>query len=167
MSKPPAKRRRLELTLDDKIKLINESELVPKPTQKQLSEKFGVGKTTVSDILKRKSEYLSSFESNDNGQKCRFSHSTKNDQLNELMWDWFRQAREKSIPLSGPILQGKSLEFANQLGLTDFKASNGWLDKFKARHSIKAFKVSGESAGVDKEIVNEYRSRLPEICAGY
>jgi hypothetical protein len=55
MSKPPSKRRRVELTLQDKI---NESESFPKPSQKSLSEKFGVGKTTVSDILKRKSEYL-------------------------------------------------------------------------------------------------------------
>ena len=55
MSKPPSKRRRVELTLQDKI---NESESFPKPSQKSLSEKFGVGKTTVSDILKRKSEYM-------------------------------------------------------------------------------------------------------------
>ena len=62
------------------------------------------------------------------------------------MWDWFRQARDKAIPLLGPILQSKALEFASQLDIADFKASNGWLEKFKARHAIKAFAVSGESA---------------------
>jgi hypothetical protein len=50
------------------------------------------------------------------------------------MWDWFRQARDKAIPLLGPILQSKALEFASQL------------EKFKACHAIKAFAVSGESA---------------------
>jgi len=46
-------------------------------------------------------------------------------------------------------------------------ASNGWLDKFKTRHSIKAFKVSGERAGVDIETVDDHRTRIPEICTGY
>ena len=53
--------RHVELTLQDKINLIKESESFPKPSQKSLSEKFGVGKTTVSDILKRKSEYFYQF----------------------------------------------------------------------------------------------------------
>ena len=41
------------------------------------------------------------------------------------MLDWFRQARDKAIPLSGPILQSKALEFASQLDIANFKASNG------------------------------------------
>ena len=79
MSKPPSKRRRVELTLQDKI---NESESFPKSSQKSLSEKFGVGKTTVSDILKRKSEYLANFESNENVQKFRFGNKSMHDNLN-------------------------------------------------------------------------------------
>ena len=82
------------------------------------------------------------------------------------MWDWFRQARDKTIPLSGPILQSKALEFASQLDIADFKASNGWLEKFKARHVIKAFTVSGESAGVDLQ-TKDFRSRIPEICSDF
>ena len=46
MLKPLSKRRRVELILQDKINLIKESESFPKPSQKFLSEKFGVGKTT-------------------------------------------------------------------------------------------------------------------------
>jgi energy-converting hydrogenase A subunit M len=93
MSKLPSKRRRVELTLQDKINLIKESESFPKPSQKSLSKNFEVGKTTVSDILKRKSEYLANFESNENVQKFRFGNKSKHDNLNDLMWDWFRQAR--------------------------------------------------------------------------
>jgi DNA-binding FadR family transcriptional regulator len=62
MLKQPSKHRRVELILQDKINLIKESESFPKPSQKSLSEKFGVGKTTVSDVLKRKSEYLIKFK---------------------------------------------------------------------------------------------------------
>ena len=52
MSDPAPKRRRVELSLVDKIKLIQDSESLPKPTLKTLSKTFGVGKSTVSDILK-------------------------------------------------------------------------------------------------------------------
>jgi hypothetical protein len=91
------------------MNLIEESESFPKPSQKSLSEKFGVGKTTVSNILKRKSEYLANFESNENVQKFRFGNKSKHDNLNDLMWDWFRQARDKTIPLSGPVMLLKLL----------------------------------------------------------
>jgi hypothetical protein len=148
------------------MNLIEESESFPKPSQKSLSEKFGVGKTTVSNILKRKSEYLANFESNENVQKFRFGNKSKHDNLNDLMWDWFRQARDKTIPLSGPIVQSKALEFASQLDIADFKASNEWLEKFKACHVIKAFTVSGESAGVDLQ-TKDFRSRIPEICSDF
>jgi hypothetical protein len=117
MSKLSSKRRHVELNLQDKINLIKESESFPKPSQKSLSEKFGVGKATVSDILKRKSEYLA----NENVQKFRFGNKSKHDNLNDLMWDWFRQARDKAIPLSGPILQSKALEFASQLDIAFVK----------------------------------------------
>jgi predicted XRE-type DNA-binding protein len=61
MLKPLSKRRRVELTFQNKINLIKESESFPKPSQKSLSEKFGVGKTTVSNILRRKSKYLANL----------------------------------------------------------------------------------------------------------
>jgi predicted XRE-type DNA-binding protein len=61
MLKPLSKRRRVELKFQNKINLIKESESFPKPSQKSLSEKFGVGKTTVSNILRRKSEYLANL----------------------------------------------------------------------------------------------------------
>ena len=46
----------------------------------------------------------SGFESNENVQKFRYGNKSKHDNLNDLMWDWFRQAHDKAIPLSGPIL---------------------------------------------------------------
>ncbi|KAH3768744.1 hypothetical protein DPMN_169961 [Dreissena polymorpha] len=53
MSEPPSKRRRVELSLGDKIKLIKKSEMFPKPTLKILSEKYRVGKSTIGDIVRK------------------------------------------------------------------------------------------------------------------
>ena len=49
----------------------------------------------------------------------------------------------------------KASKFAIDLGLTDFKASNGWLESWKSRHSVKGLKVSGDSAGVNPETVDD------------
>ncbi|KAH3855315.1 hypothetical protein DPMN_097881 [Dreissena polymorpha] len=57
MSQPPDRRRRVELTLEDKIKLITESTAQSKPSLKALGERFKIGKSTVSDILKKKNVY--------------------------------------------------------------------------------------------------------------
>ncbi|KAH3850324.1 hypothetical protein DPMN_092733 [Dreissena polymorpha] len=54
MSEPPSKGMRVELSLQDKIKLIKESEMFPKSTLKMLSEKYEVGKSTIRDIVRKK-----------------------------------------------------------------------------------------------------------------
>ena len=49
----------------------------------------------------------------------------------------------------------------------EFKASNGWLEKFKIRYNIKGMTVSGESGEVREETVQSWKERLPVILAGY
>ena len=58
MSVPPSQRCRVELSLEDKIKPIKESEMLPKPTLKMLSEKFRIGKLTIRDIVQKKSAFM-------------------------------------------------------------------------------------------------------------
>ena len=102
---PGAKRPRVELPLLKKIELIKQAETLLKPSLKTLGEKFGIGKTTVSDILKRKSAHNEEYERNSSGAKCRVVSTSKYGNLNELVWKWFCQARAKNIPIFGPIVQ--------------------------------------------------------------
>ena len=48
-----------------------------------------------------------------------------------------------------------------------FKASNGWLDRFKKRCGINAKVISGESGDVREETVDSWKERLPEILEGW
>jgi hypothetical protein len=144
------------LTLKQKYDLVQEAGKKPKPTQKELGIKFGIGKTTVSDILKRKSEYMRLFVENTTSQGKRHDSGSKYSELNDLVFKWFKQARAKNSPLSGPIIQEKAMEFANGLKFMDFKASNGWLESWRSRCSIGFFKVCGESANVDDNVVDDF-----------
>ncbi|XP_029654472.1 tigger transposable element-derived protein 6-like [Octopus sinensis] len=46
------------------------------------------------------------------------------------------------------------------MGLNKFKASNGWLEKFKQRHELKFRTLSGESASADHAIILNFLSEL-------
>lgn len=167
MSQLSRKRIRVELNLEMKIKLIRDYETKPRPKQKDLCIKYGIGSSTVSDILKKADIYIRQHEVQNGPKRIRIDASCKFDQLNTLLWTWFQAARAKNLPISGPILQEKGLEFSVEIGIPEFKASNGWLESWKNRYGIRQFKVSGEKADVDMKTVDDYKSKLPEIFRDY
>jgi hypothetical protein len=69
----------------------------------------------------------------------------------------------RNINLTGPMKQTKSIEFAQQLGKTEFKASNGWLDSFKLRNSISYGTMSGERGDVNVKTVEDWKSKLKTL----
>jgi hypothetical protein len=60
------------------------------------------------------------------------------------------------------MVQREALAVAKSLRNDQFKASTGWLDSFKKRHNIVWNGVCGESKQVDKNVVSEYKPKLPE-----
>ena len=67
-------------------------------------------------------------------------------------------ARSNSIPVSGRSLQEKATDFAKMLGITDFKASNGWVDGWKARNNVTFKIVSGEAKSCTPDCTLETNS---------
>ena len=53
------------------------------------------------------------------------------------------------IPL---IIRDKALDFAKELNITDFKASEGWLDWWKNRYNVVFRTVSGEERSCTEEM---------------
>ena len=76
---------------------------------------------------------------------------------------WYKQCRCLDIPVSGPILKEKATEFEKLFGI-DFTCSNGWLDRFKARHSISFAKICGEAKCVELNLTGDWvRNTWPQI----
>ena len=63
----------------------------------------------------------------------------------------------------GSILKEKALEIARHLGCDEFKASNGWFDRWKKRYNVRQMKVSGDSGDVSGATVDSWKERLLEI----
>ena len=61
---------------------------------------------------------------------------TKFSDINELIIVWFMTARDKNFSINGPLIRAKA-QFAEQLNLANFCASEGWMHKWKRRYEIK------------------------------
>ena len=47
-----------------------------------------------------------------------------------------------------------------------FKASEGWLDKWKLSHGIKEKQISSESLDVSQTTVESWMEQIKELCKG-
>ena len=79
----------------------------------------------------------------------------------------FSVGTSKELPISGPLLQSLPLVFAEELAISDFWASNGWLTSWKQRYKIKQFKISGESSDVDPVVISNFKKRIGDIFLKY
>ena len=61
----------------------------------------------------------------------------------------------------------KKIAKALDVAPSEFKASNGWLDRFKNRSGIKARSISGEAGDVSQTTVDSWKERLPDILQGW
>lgn len=129
--------------------------------KKDVAERFGIPPSTLSTILKNRDK----LPVVSNGKmRCR---SVEFPEIENSVLQWFRQCRQENIPVSGPLIKEKAKKFAANFGIVDFKASDGWLHKFKKRHVIGQQKMSGESGAVDNNVCEEWKERLCELLTDY
>ena len=160
---------RHHLTLKERIQLISENKGGKGASQRKLAKKYNISIRSVNKILKRKEEYLNDYQSNQNQDTKRKFKGSDAMKLDEQIYEWFLQQRSKNISISRTILQEKAREIAESLGgaLSSFKASSGWLEKFRKRHNISHRIISGESVPVDITTVNDWMQRIPNITQDY
>ena len=63
---------------------------------------FGVGKTEVQNILKRKSQVLDVYENNTSGARKLLCRNSQNYQMNGQCLKKFQYATKRCVPVSGP-----------------------------------------------------------------
>lgn len=103
------------------------------------------------------------------GPKRKNARISSFEEVENATLKWFTMVRDANLPASGPVLLSKAEEFASKLGISDFKASTGWLDRFKDRNGITFKKVCGEARSIDTESsdMTEWQSRLKCILDQY
>lgn len=164
MSGAPRKRKVLSLEL--KAKMIQE--VADGEKKKKVAERYDVPLSTLSTILKAKNTIICAVNSSDRSTERKRVKAATYVDVEKAVFTWFMEMRAKNIPMSGAVLQQKALAFACMLGCHDFKASSGWLQRFKERHNIVGKVVSGESAEANAVGAADWlRDRVPGIVAQY
>lgn len=161
----------MSISLKRKLEIIDECEKSSGEKKEDLAKRLGLkSASTLCTILAQKAslrEKFASLSKHDQIHRKTAKMETRKD-VEEAVLLWFREARRRNVPISGPVIQAKAEEFGQRLGYKEFKASNGWLNRFKHRHSIVCRAICGESASVDDEIVDDWAAqKLPKLIKGY
>ena len=134
-----SKRKRKVLTIEDKLTILKELQVTSATI---LAEKYGVGKSTISDI-KRSKEAILKFKdkATDMGmsKKAKVMKLGDNMKHDEAVYIWFKQKRMEGTPISGPILCEKAVQLYKKMHGEEsvFSASTGWQWRFCKRHGIR------------------------------
>ena len=132
-----------------------------------IAKEFNIPASTLSTWLKNADSIKKSYLKF--GPKRKNNKTGSFDEIENAILKWFSNAREQGAPISGPVLLKKANDFAEMLGITNFKASTGWLERFKERNGITFKKVCGESKSVDKTSTDmtEWGNRLRQLLDQY
>ncbi|KAH9131546.1 hypothetical protein LEN26_007683 [Aphanomyces euteiches] len=134
-----------------------------------IATKFSISKAMITRIKQKRSSIEAKLLQNadpESKRPCRLPGDAL--ELDRRVYLWFCKARAtKVIPVTGPMLQEKALRAAAALGMTSFTASNGWLQGFRVRHNIQFRTLSGESAVVNMETVNDWMQSIAILVQDY
>ena len=60
--------------------------------------------------------------------------SGKESEIEDVLLEWFSEKRARSVPISGLLLKQEAEDLAHQFKINDFKATNGWLFRWKVKN---------------------------------
>ena len=100
-------------------------------SNKNVAEKYGVPKKTVSTWFKNKEKLFTALEKSSNKRKK--VREINYPDIDNVVFKWLLSQRGKIIPIDGTFIKEKAMKYAKELGATDFKASDGWLGRWKKR----------------------------------
>jgi hypothetical protein len=158
-------KKRKQIDYETKLAIVNNA---PSLTTAELAVKYSLAKSTISTIVSDKAKVLQHFQqniANPNSKRLRGSYY---EDVEEAVMFWFEKATKMNITVDGPLVQAHALKYATMLGHTEFKASCGWLEKFKKRQQISWKTIVGEAGLTDSNVTTNYITKvLPALIKTY
>ncbi|XP_022176865.1 tigger transposable element-derived protein 4-like [Myzus persicae] len=140
---------RKALSLTEKLSILHEYDCNPLLEKTKVAESLNISESTLRTIIVKRKEILKCANEGSNKRK-KIKHGKYYD-LEQILIQWINEMHANSAPVNGPITQRKALKIAKTLKITDFKATNGWLDRFKKRNVIRFRSVSRKSEPANDE----------------
>lgn len=160
---PPTKRRRRDLTLQEKQKIVIYMRQNPGLTRTKIASIFGIPRTTISDIACNADQITKSFNDGKISSSVKRLRKPTSPDVDTTLLEWFGRTRSclPDFPISGEMLLEKANELAS-FSDGEIPISSSWINRWKARHSISTKKLVGEASSVNPAIVDEWiNTKLP------
>lgn len=137
------------LSLKTKIEILNKLNDGVKPVH--ISKEYGIAMSTISRLKKCKTSIREAMSMYQNNSERRSLRGTFHPKMEMELHKWYLEQIENGCPVTSSKLRLKARELNKQIRENDleFRASPGWMDKFKKRYGIRLKSVRGERHTID------------------
>ncbi|KAG9348076.1 hypothetical protein JZ751_004101 [Albula glossodonta] len=151
------KRKRVTLSIDKKLEIL--SKLDKGACLATIAKEYNVGKSTVFDIKKHQDKIKQfakeATDSRSLKRRC-IIRKPDDEKFDKAMHLWYSQARASGAQISGAIIMKKAkMMYAEMYPEREdghFKASSGWLHRFKGRHCIGDLSSHADTLSADPNV---------------
>lgn len=123
-----------------------------------------LGKSTIGDIIKEKEKWLAVPADSEDSTRSR---NAQHQQLDDALYLWFSDMSAHHAAINDEMLLTKARQLGQQIGVTDFSYSRGYLHRFKSRRGIKRKLYEGEADSADMTAVQSGRQDLQRVLRDY
>ncbi|KAG8198420.1 hypothetical protein JTE90_021661 [Oedothorax gibbosus] len=114
-------RKRRDLTVKEKVDILNRYDKLQKMSQKSAAVQLQVSQPLLCKILKNRDDI--EIKCNLNGNlNCKRNRDGKDKEVESALKLWFTNVRERDARVNGPILRQKAEDLAAKLGKGNFVA---------------------------------------------
>lgn len=129
--------KRKVISLETKYEIITKRQRGEKTSD--LMQEYGLASSTLATILKNKDKIIAVYESNSTencGKRIRIKQPMYPD-IDIAVDDWYKLTiLTNNVAIGGAEIRAQAIKYATLFNQPDFKASNGWLHRFKERNNI-------------------------------
>ena len=115
----------------------------PGTSLSSVAQKFGISVSSMSRMKKMKYDILQYSADRAGLKRIR---DCKEPEVACLLYEYFMKKKNEGIHLTGAKLKEKASQLAKQMG-REFKASSGWLGRWKQRYNLVVPYKKGDKSG--------------------
>ncbi|XP_033231637.1 uncharacterized protein K02A2.6-like [Belonocnema kinseyi] len=159
---PSTKRTLKTLTLAEKVALIREVQKGAKK-KSEIAADFGIRRNTLSTYLKNKDKIIQEYSSSQTNQSRKRCRDATNEELDGCVTKWFKQARDKKIPVSAQTITNGFGKAGFPVGKENVViAEESLLEEPKLDEEYVRIDEEGANCGelADSEILEEVKAKM-------
>lgn len=165
------KRKCIRISIEEKVEILRFCEVNSGLTDTRIAEIFSskfkkdISRRSINDYRKSKETLLKNTD-----LECKGKYRNpilKYKIIDEKLSQWIDKLETNGAIVNDTLLINKALLIAKENSIDDFKASIGWLLKFKSRHNLKLRRLHGESYATAHVQPTEFLNMLSSKISHY